>query len=85
MGDIELMLGKRPSNIWKYSWKFIAPTALLVKHCYILNINNNVYKSLYGGIRSHLNINNNKISIRIVESVSDCCLTSIFQLYHKRE
>ena len=29
MGDIELMLGKRPSNIWKYSWKFIAPTALL--------------------------------------------------------
>jgi hypothetical protein len=38
MGDIELMLGKRPSNIWKYSWKFIAPTALLVKHCYILFI-----------------------------------------------
>ncbi|CAG2201679.1 GLYT [Mytilus edulis] len=29
LGDIELMLGKRPSNIWKYSWKFVAPTALL--------------------------------------------------------
>lgn len=27
--DIELMLGSRPSNIWKYSWKFVAPVALL--------------------------------------------------------
>ncbi|XP_078326543.1 sodium- and chloride-dependent glycine transporter 2-like [Crassostrea virginica] len=27
--DIELMLGTRPSNIWKYSWKFVAPVALL--------------------------------------------------------
>ncbi|XP_061193112.1 sodium- and chloride-dependent glycine transporter 2-like [Saccostrea echinata] len=27
--DIELMLGTRPSNIWKYSWKFVAPLALL--------------------------------------------------------
>lgn len=29
--DIELMLGTRPSNIWKYSWKFVAPVALLVR------------------------------------------------------
>lgn len=29
--DIELMLGSRPSNIWKYSWKFVAPVALLVR------------------------------------------------------
>lgn len=29
--DIELMLGTRPSNVWKYSWKFVAPVALLVR------------------------------------------------------
>ncbi|XP_046344922.2 sodium- and chloride-dependent glycine transporter 1-like isoform X1 [Haliotis rufescens] len=30
LGDIESMLGRRPPNIWSYSWKFIAPIALLV-------------------------------------------------------
>ncbi|XP_046555556.1 sodium- and chloride-dependent glycine transporter 1-like [Haliotis rubra] len=28
--DIESMLGRRPHIIWSYSWKFIAPIALLV-------------------------------------------------------
>ncbi|XP_048778053.1 sodium- and chloride-dependent glycine transporter 2-like [Ostrea edulis] len=29
LSDVELMLGHRPSVIWKYSWKFVAPIALL--------------------------------------------------------
>jgi len=28
--DIESMLGYRPGKIWIYSWKYIAPIALLV-------------------------------------------------------
>ncbi|XP_069115309.1 sodium- and chloride-dependent glycine transporter 2-like [Argopecten irradians] len=29
LSDIEQMIGKRPHNIWKYSWAYIAPLALL--------------------------------------------------------
>lgn len=29
--DIELMLGSRFSNIWKYSWKFVVFVVLLVR------------------------------------------------------
>ncbi|XP_060076986.1 sodium- and chloride-dependent glycine transporter 1-like [Ylistrum balloti] len=29
LSDIQQMIGKRPHNIWKYSWSYIAPLALL--------------------------------------------------------
>ncbi|XP_021377302.1 sodium- and chloride-dependent glycine transporter 1-like isoform X1 [Mizuhopecten yessoensis] len=30
MTDIQLMTGNRPHNMWKYSWMFVAPVALLL-------------------------------------------------------